>query len=460
MSAKMKQYELRDYLAAQKEAFGRSPIVTLMELMEDARPEVGMITIRPSGIVEFFDNSLVWAAKQILGVSFGNSDATVIGSATHAGAHAGYEQLLIQHALPPERFCLLAVAQEARKQYKWIENPEMTLREIYLEAKRLFEVYYRDVMPFVKPVMSEERVVYEFKDREGNPLNIQLAGTPDRIARFKGKKVVRDLKTSKKGIGGKQAKVSDELMALRAQIKQYSARPKKSEELVNLEEILKVAKRRKKDSEDLTQLKAELKNQAKLITRKTLPEEEKEAAIAAAASLDEAIKASEAQKDKEHEEEIAAAQKAVDDYIHERDTFINATLERLNSEAEPLEEELANQQYENDCLAAKRKHGVQLAAYALLAQIVLGESIDTGVIELVVRYKDEPKTFTYEFDLSEYKLMLDEQLSIMIETIKAYKDGINPKILFRHNAETFRGSELTEMIYEVRDMSEDELEAA
>jgi hypothetical protein len=238
-------------------------------------------------------------------------------------------------------------------------------------------------------------------------------------------------------------------------------RPKKSEEQVALEEELKLAKRRPRDSEALTELKAALKEQGKIIKAKRTSEEDRESAQLRAAELDEEIKELEDLKEKTWLANLGTVETKLEAYRRELEDSRNAKIQALEKEIEPLQQKLDEEQYVNDCEAARRKHGLQLAAYALLAQIVTGKQIDKGVIELVVRYKDEPKCFTYEFDLTDYKLMLDEQLEIMISTIKAYRSGVDPSILFTLNPETFRGSELTEMIFNIRDLEdEDNLMAA
>lgn len=383
------------------------PLLALAEMIETNKHRP--VTIRPSGIVEFLDNSLSWATKQLLGVNFGGSEATVLGTAVHASAEYGYKSILAGENLPSIEECGLAIEASIEAEYGWIDNPEMTKEEMITEAKRLFAVYYSDVMPNANPVAAEERFVLEGWD------GIELAGTTDRIERrLDGKLAITDLKTSKQNIYGKRAYGMDALDVLRAKFKELS---KLSEKNAPKAEEIKEAQKVVKEI------------QRKLGLKKTTNEERIEL-----------------------EAQLKYADAIVYAFLEEVNMWmdgVNIERDELQAKINQIAPAIEQQQYQNDCIAAMHKHGLQLASYAFLYEAATGTEINWGRIEVIVKYNPIPIVRILEFPLTAYKRECALAVDLMVETIQALRSGTPARILFRLNPETFRGSELTDMVREL-----------
>lgn len=131
--------------------------------------------------------------------------------------------------------------------------------------------------------------------------------------------------------------------------------------------------------------------------------------------------------------------------IQKLENELELQLSLFNEKIKPLEDEVAHQQYLNDCIAAKAKYGFQLAIYAMLYQIETGVEIHKARIELLVKTK-EPKLRVFEFELDDLKVKVDAILLHIKEVLEYWNNGVPASVLFGFNPESFRGSELKEFL--------------
>lgn len=394
-------------LREQLETSNQHPMVQMWELIEQNAHS--NITIRPSGIVGFLDNSLAWAIQQIAGLHSGSSTATVLGTAVHAAAEFGYKMLLEKNYLPSVEECTHAIIFSLNEEYKWLEKPEMSLEDMVAEAVRLFTVYHAEVMPNTDPVAVEANFVLEAWE------GIRLAGTTDRIERrADGTLAITDIKTSAKNLTGEKVEGSDELKAMRQKLK----------------ELNKCSERNAPQSNSLVESGKVVKEiQRKLGLKKTTEEEK----ISLKDQLEEA------------EALLVELQGEVDKWLE----GVQEERDQLQAEIDRIAPDIEKLQYEADCIAAMHKYGLQLASYAFLYEAATGVSIDWGRIELIIKYEPTPVVKILEFPLHIYKRECAMTVDIMVETIQALRAGTPARLLFRMNPETFRGSELTKMVREI-----------
>lgn len=400
----MRMSKLKEILTASKH---QHPLHTVWGMMEEAANN--HITIRPSGIVEFLDNPFSWAVKQIVGVISPSSEATVLGTAVHAAAEFGYRAILDNQGLPSVSECAFAIDESLKSEYKWLENPSMTIEQMTAEAIRLFTVYHAEVMPNANPLAAEANFVLEAWEQ------IKLAGTTDRIEkRADGSLAITDIKTSAKNLSGEKVDGSDELKAMRQRLK----------------ELNKLSERHAPDYDALKENGKIVKDiQRKLGLKKTTEEEK--------ATLQVDLEEAEATQ--------AELQGEVDKWLE----GVQEERDQLQAEIDRIAPDVEQRQYQSDCLAAMHKHGLQLASYAFLYEAATGQTIDWGRIEVIIKYDPIPVVKVLEFPLAVYKRECAMAVDLMVETIEALRAGTPARLLFRMNPETFRGSELTDMVREL-----------
>jgi len=466
---------------------------SLYDMIDNERANSNLITIRPSGVVEFMDHGLAWAVKQILRVSFGNKINTSIGSAVHEGAEFSYKQKMKTGEVPSIRKCLLAVAKASRRYYKWIDKDDRVVKNefissynMYKDAKKLFISYY-PLVHFNDPLAVEESVEYsDFVDNQGNPLNVIFKGTFDRIDRHEGALCAVDIKTSAKSASGKTAEGFETEKVRICEIKelQKSLKPRKTiesnvipEQLISNIDTLKtrikdVSRSKLKDSPTdgpvLLELNNKIKEFKKVSNLKKVPKvieqtlEEfqtyQETVPGEIEKLESEIKTLTDSFDIQQELEIDDLEKKLDTIELEKTTITeNYHLHRaqkfneLNSEKSYLETKIDAAQYVNDCEKMKEEYGLQIASYAILYELKNKQKIKYGKIERIVRTKDSSYVKTYIFDLNDLKDVLLETLGFILDSIIEWKcNNVPSKVLFNHNPNTFRGQELTKIIKETQ----------
>lgn len=399
----MRLSNLKETLSSSSE----HPMVQMWSMIEASANN--HITIRPSGVVSFLDNSLAWAMQQIVGVHSGSSLATVLGTAVHAAAEFGYKSIIEENYLPTVEECTPAIILSLNEEYRWLEEPEMTLEEMVAEAVRLFTVYHAEVMPFASPVAAEANFVLEAWE------GIRLAGTTDRIERRPdGSLAITDIKTSAKNLSGEKVEGSDELKAMKQKLK----------------ELNKLGERHAPNYDAFKENGKYVKEiQRKLGLKKTTEEEK--------AMLQVDLEEAEATQ--------AELQGEIDKWLE----GVQEERDQLQAEIDRIAPDVEKRQYEADCLAAMHKHGLQLASYAFLYEAATGQTIDWGRIEVIIKYDPTPVVKILEFPLHIYKRECAMAVDLMVETIQALRAGTPARLLFRMNPETFRGSELTDMVRDI-----------
>ncbi len=79
--------------------------------------------------------------------------------------------------------------------------------------------------------------------------------------------------------------------------------------------------------------------------------------------------------------------------------------------------------------------------------ILYGIEIKKAKIEVIVRTKKGPEIQIFEWDLDDEALdKANNALQMVIQTIEAYFDGVEPSLLFRPNPFTFYGTETNDLL--------------
>ena len=114
----------------------------------------------------------------------------------------------------------------------------------------------------------------------------------------------------------------------------------------------------------------------------------------------------------------------------------------------PYQEEYNKKVKESELQECIKKHYLQTCLYALMYQIEHGIRIDRARIELLVTKEKSEEIQIFEWELTDE--LFDKADSIysgmIIPTLEAYLDGVEPSILFRPNPFTFFGSETIDLL--------------
>jgi CRISPR/Cas system-associated exonuclease Cas4 (RecB family) len=125
---------------------------------------------------------------------------------------------------------------------------------------------------------------------------------------------------------------------------------------------------------------------------------------------------------------------------------ITTALESLKAEAQPLMEEYEANKYNADLEACKTQHGFQVALYSLMYMIVHGIEIKRVRLENVVKSKT-PHIQIFEWELDDRTLeKAEDAIQMVVSTIEAFFDGVDPRVLFRPNQYSYFGSETNELL--------------
>lgn len=453
----MKFYEFEDMLHGL--SFDENPEHIVHELIDETRDYHQEITLRPSGLVEFLDNSLAWATKQILNVQFPSSYSTIFGDICHSSADYCYTHLIRHGTIPPLEKALIAGIKKGRNSYyKFLPeklrdknlDDYRSLLSIYKEAKVLFSIYYDQVIPNQNPTACEQTMSYQIVDESGAPLNIKLKGTFDRMEEGN---VVVDMKTSRFSITGEIVS-DDKLDGLKQELKEIQLKPKKDEKQIELEDLIKLAKRKPLKSDKQIDIETKIKDSKKVLTLKRSSDNDKTEAEKLLLELGLKLQKEIDNINLTHEQFISSAEHELEEYLNTIVQIQQDKIKALKIEIEPLQSKVDELQYINDCKAAKDKHGKQLAAYALLYLLVYGVCITEARVELLVRRKIKPYVKSYQFNIEEEIDLIIDEIDTILDVIALWRDGTPSRLLFRINPETFRGSDLLESIKSARQQDE------
>lgn len=404
----------------------------LYTLLKEVRETKVQWKHRASSTTSFLANPLHYALQQGLGVFFGSSDKTIIGSAVHAGVDFGYTH-------PETRLgqCIKALVFEVEVEMESLKAElvgKVSKNELIKEAVRLFKAYYKEVLINNRAsfVASEQYLEIDVPvEMYKNPNNfgkVLLTGTFDRLYKDSdGNFILGDLKTAKTVISGKVDK-SQELQDLEAEIGSLEKSKKELEKITSKFCNAESKCREIMDEKGETQIAF---NDAKLNNKATKALENKLVKLT-----------SEFEKWMENFERLEEAEKEI--------IIINDKLLKLQKIITPLQSTYESEKAIADLEACKIAHGFQVALYSLMYMIVHGVEIKKVRLENVVKTKTA-QIQIFEWDLDD-KVLEDAEnaIQMVVSTIEAYFDGVDPSILFRPNPYTYYGSETNELLESFR----------
>lgn len=400
----------------------------LYELLKEVRDTKKVWTHRASSTTSFLANPLHYALAQGLGVFFGSNDKTIVGTAVHAGVDYGYT-----HPEARLGLCIRALIEAVDEEMEKLK-PELvgkiTAIELIKEAIRVFKPYYKTIMPSNRAsfVASEERLEIDVPvGMYHNPENfgrVKLTGTFDRLYKnTEGEFILGDLKTSAKTISGSVDK-SQKLQDFEAEIGTLQA------EIKSLEKVVAKFANTDEKVEAITLELNEVGNKF----------EDAKANGKATKAIENKIEKLEADLSKwlQNQEDRLGA-------IVDIET-IGTALDSLKAEAQPLVEEYEANKYNANLEACKTQHGFQVALYSIMYMIVHGIEIKRVRLENVVKSKN-PHIQIFEWELDENTLeKAEDAIQMVVSTVEAFFDGVDPKVLFRPNPFGYIGSETNELL--------------
>jgi len=400
----------------------------LYELLKEVRETKQVWTHRASSTSVFLANPLHYALQQGLGVFFGSSDKTIIGSAVHAGVDFGYVNPNARIGL-----CIKALAEEVDVEMEKLKAEligKVSKTELIKEAVRLFKVYYKEVLVNNRTqfVASEQYLKIDVPvEMYKNPNNfgrVQLTGTFDRLYKDEqGNYILGDLKTAKTAISGKVEK-SQELQDLEAEIGSLEKSKKDLEKIVSKFENAEVKCKEIMDEKGVVQIAI---NDAKLNNKATK-------------ALENKLEKLSGEFDKWNDN-LARFEDAQKELI-----ALNSKLLKLQDIIAPLTTSYESEKAIADLEACKTQHGFQVALYSLMYMIVYGIEIKKVRLENVVKTKTA-QIQIFEWELDEKTLNIAEDaIQMVVSTVEAFYDGVSPEILFRPNPFTYYGSETNELL--------------
>lgn len=379
---------------------------------------------RASSTNTFLANPLHYALSTCLGVIFGGNNKTLFGTIVHEGVDYYYTNKDCRIGLSIRALVLKAIEENPK-----INNPleEKELKLLIKRAVRVFKKYYREIAVDNEVLASEEYL--EVKVPVQNPENegkIIFAGTFDRLYKKDGLYILGDLKTSSMRIGAKDVEKSSELIKFEQQIKQLE------QQIFSLNKDIKKFYYAKKNLEEIIE---------NLENEKVKCEDAKNNGRAFKAIQN---KVEKLEKDKllweSNLQTLLASKEGV--------RLINLQIQELKEKMSPYQNEYNEKVKESELQECIKKHYLQTCLYALMYQIEHGIRIDRARIELLVTKEKSEEIQIFEWDLTDE--LFDKADSIysgmIIPTLEAYLDGIEPSILFRPNPFTYFGSETIDLL--------------
>lgn len=403
-----------------------SSVDDIYELLRNARNSKKVWTHRGSSTTTFLANPLHYAIQQGLGLEFQGNEKTLFGSSVHEAIDYAYK-----HPTHRVGLAIRTLIEKALCIYNGmtleVQNT-FNIADTIKEAIKAFKLYKKEVIPFNRMVASEQFMELIVPlDFLKNPLNegkIKLAGTLDRVYEVDGVYELGDTKTSSSKI---------------------SAKVEKSEELIKWEykkgALVKQIESYEKTIKKFVNAEVKINEFGKQLV-------ENKAALEDSKANGKATKAIENKIDKLYRD-IATWEENLEDKTIATNaiSIIKKDIEKQEEKFKPLLEEYQALKKEADLKECIKRHNLQVAFYAILYMILYGIEIKKAKIEVIVRTKKGPEIQIFEWDLDDEALdKANNALQMVIQTIEAYFDGVEPSLLFRPNPFTFYGTETNDLL--------------
>lgn len=404
-----------------------SSIDDIYELLKEARKTRKIWTHRGSSTSTFLANPLHYAIQQGLGLEFQGNEKTLFGSSVHEAIDYAYKN-------PTHRMGLAikSLIDKALCIYNGMDDEVKATFEIVKTIKqaiKAFKLYKKEVIPENRMVSSEQymelMVPAQFLKNPLNEGKIKLAGTLDRVYSKNDVYEIGDTKTSSSKISANVEKSEE--------IKKWEW--KKGGLLKQIESFEKTIKKFINAEQKINDLQTTLNEQE-------IARQDAFANGRATKAIDNKIEKlhKDIAKWQENLEEVQIAKNAI--------SIINQEITKQEEKIKPQLEEYLKSKQEADLKECIKRHNFQVAFYAILYMILYGIEIKKAKIEIIVRKKcGGVEIQIFEWDLDEESLnKASNALQMVIHTIEAYFEGVEPALLFRPNPFTFYGTETNELL--------------
>lgn len=399
----------------------------IYKLIDQERNNKKVWKHRASSTTSFLANPLHYALAQGLGINFGNTDKTIIGTAVHSAVDFAYSNPNINVISAIKELIKTVNIEIINLQASLIDKVDEKV--IKKEAYKLFIAYYNEILLLNRDNFVASEQYLEVNVPLGmykNPNNfgrIILTGTFDRLYKDNDGFILGDLKTSSKRISGICDK-SQELQDFEAEIGSLEKSKDEFEKIIikfqNAEAKLSEFKLENDKTQDAF-------NDAKLNNKATKALENKIVKLN-----------SEIEKWTENlERKIEAENRVLD---------IENKLLYLKDKSKSIFSLYENEKNLADLESCKQQYGFQVALYSLMYMIVHGIEIKKVRLEIIIKNK-VPTIQIFEWKLDDETLKVaEEAIQMVVSTIEAFYDGVSSSLLFRPNPYTFYGSETNEFI--------------
>lgn len=434
----------------------KSPQDVIYEMIDETRDYYQEVVLTGSTINSLSINPFFWATKALLGVSFNSNINMVFGDICHSFVQFCNQNKLDDRPTDFKEGLLFAIKKGRISYYKNIpiekrlstNKDYKSLFAIYKEVKVICSLFFKNIHPTTSPISVEKRLKYQLVDETDRPLNILLSGQYDWMEEG----IMVDLKTSRFNIMS-ETLVDETLEEYKDELKALQKKMAKDDKEKQLEQNVKDANLKPSKTELQESLEFQIKESNKILKLKRPTDEEK-------AQAQEIIDSCEKQLDEEFKKIATEQQSAIftaevqlKAYVSSIEAQAQRRIEKLELIIQPLQEDLDRRQHFNDSKIAKKKHGKQLALYALLEMLINGRKIVTGRVVLFLRNKI-PRVRVFEFNIEDEIKRLVGEISDIVELINLWRSGTPSRILFRANHDTYIGSELMNIL-EAIEASED-----
>lgn len=397
----------------------------------------------------YMANPMDAMVSRALKVAFGSSEQMIRGNTIHLGREIALKHKIKTGKLLPRKECLREMKIFIREKWKYLKpkkEESASLYETFRTACYAFKLYYKE-LEHDECIEVEETYKVDFPEGAfSNPMhsrNFYGSGTFDGLIKRKidGKDVyvMVDTKSTSQPISGS--------------VKREPTHEKFLDTLSGLEEIQakqeKIVKKLSNAQEKLDEAMSTLKD-----VEAQIPEAKANGKATAALEKREGKWTEEVQKCKENLNIFLQAKKELN--------IIESEISEMKVVLEPLEKAYKEAKNKADLDECKKEHSEQLAYYSFLEFLKTGRRVDFLRIENTVCKKvkiggksyNKPEYQVFEWELEDEMLLeMQESLFAVIRSIELVMDGIvDPLVVWRHNKSTYYGSDLDELIDQIKEM--------
>lgn len=391
----------------------------------------------------FVGNPQDYLMTKVIKVAYGKNAGMIVGNLIHLARDFAIKHKIANKRLPKLVTCIRLMKVECHKSYQMINpderenNPKI---EIFLEACRLFKLYYKEVLPHNKStdseVSMEVNLPLELFKNASNCNKFAMTGIADDVTVDEnGDITIGDLKTSSKKIS--------KYVEMNPILKKHYEKKRELEQFIKEEQ--KTVNKFSKAVENLDEAKATLS--------------EVETKLADAIANGKAINALEKRIVK-WEGEVTKWNENLESFNKANNQILlfESELSELEEIIKPLYEIYEDEKAKADLLECIKLHEPQLAHYAICYMFKFNKQPKRLRVENLVKNKF-PEVQIFEWEITEGVLeAAEERITSIIQLLELMLDGVDPMILFRANPESYLGTQTEKFKDELREIIENDAE--